>query len=126
MLSVPSVACWEAERPLPLAPVLVGVRSPLGQLCLWSGAGVVPWAPRRPRVTRDICAPALSYGLCLHARRPWESGFALESSEFTSVEPVPPPASRGPGEMKSAGGSPGPGRRGHAHSDSLSGHLDHQ
>ena len=51
MLSIQCVACWEAGRPLPLAPVLVGVRSPLGQLCLWSGPGVVPRAPRRPRVT---------------------------------------------------------------------------
>ena len=35
MLSVGCVACREAERPLPQAAVLVGVLSPLGQLCSW-------------------------------------------------------------------------------------------
>lgn len=107
MLSIQCVACWEAGRPLPLAPVLVGVRSPLGQLCLWSGPGVVPWAPRRPRVTRDTCAQVLSYSLCPHTRRPWKRRFALEPSEFSSVEPVPPPASRGPGRWRALAGPRG-------------------
>lgn len=86
---------------------------------------VVPWAPWRPRVTRDTCALVLSCSLCPHARPSWESGFSLGSSEFPSVEP-PPPASRGPGEMESAGRPPGLGRRERPHSDSLSGHSDHQ
>lgn len=77
-----------------------------------------------PSHVGHLC-PVLSCSLCPHARRPWESGFSLGSSKFPSVEP-PLPASHGPGEMESASRPPGPGRCGHAHSDLLSRHSDHQ
>ena len=107
MLSVQCVACREAERPLPLAPVLVGVRSPLGQLCLWSGPGVVPWAPRRPRVTRDTCAQVLSYSL---SRTPGSLGkeaslWSPPSSHPWNLCHCPPPVGLGDGERRQIPGA---------------------
>ena len=58
---------------------------------------------------RDTCAQVLSYSLCPHTRRPWKRRFALEPSDFSSVEPVPPPASRGPGRWRALAGPWGQG-----------------